>query len=120
MTLDDHMWPIIERRWAARIVTWSDGSQTLSDLVFHREGRHVSDFRKAWRTACQAAGSPPDRHLYDFRRSGLRNMVRAGVDPAVAMMISGHRARATFDRYNIVSDDDIREAMAKTSAYLKQ
>jgi integrase len=118
MTLEGELWAIIQRRWAARVITGENGSQTLSDLVFHRGGRAVGDFRKAWRTARTAAGAP-ERHFYDFRRSGLRNMVRAGVDPAVAMKISGHRTRSTFDRYNIVSDDDIREAMAKTSAYLK-
>jgi integrase len=97
----------------------ADGSQAISPLVFHRDGRQVGNFSKAWKTACGAAGAP-QRHLYDFRRSGLRNMVRAGVDPAIAMKVSGHRTRATFDRYNIVSDDDIRDAMAKTSAYLRQ
>jgi hypothetical protein len=45
-------------------------------------------------------------------------MVRAGVSETVAMKISGHRSRKVFDRYNITSTDDLREAAARTQRYL--
>ena len=86
------------------------------DFVFTRaDGKPILDFRERWATLTAAAGC---RGLlfHDLRRSGVRNMVRRGIPEVVAMRISGHKTRAVFDRYNIVSEADLDDAARKIEA----
>jgi integrase len=113
LPLSDELLAIVQHRWTLRRLD--------CPYIFHRSGRPIRDFRTSWRKACKAAGVTAGRAglvFHDLRRSGVRNMRRAGVPEGVAMKISGHRTRAVFDRYNIVSEDDIAEAVERVSAHV--
>jgi integrase len=130
---------IIARRRRDREYKTLTGETALSRHVFHRTGAPVRDFRHAWAAACVAGGfarpkldatgrpvndrkgrpvMEPTLIFHDLRRSAVRNLVAAGVDQALAMRVTGHQTISVFQRYRIVSDDDVRTALERTQAAL--
>jgi 3-hydroxyacyl-CoA dehydrogenase len=47
-------------------------------------------------------------------------VVRAGVPTDVARSISGHKTASIFSRYNIVAEDQKRDALERTQGYLRE
>jgi len=94
---------VIERRIKARRLD--------SPLIFHRDGQPIREFCKAWASACKAAGLT-GKLFHDLRRTGVRNLVRAGVPQSVAMA-------SVFRSYDITSEQDLRDAVQKVTAYVE-
>jgi len=55
----------------------------------------------------------PGLLFHDLRRTAARNLRRAGIAEGVIMKIGGWRTRSVFERYAIVSQTDIAEALQK-------
>ena len=49
-----------------------------------------------------------------------RNLIRANVPERVAMLLTGHKSRAIFDRYNIIHEQELLDAGDQLVAYLAQ
>jgi integrase len=96
---------IIDQQWRDHLA-----NAPTCQWVFHKGGEKIGSFRKSWDRACKEANLSDRRIPHDFRRTAVRNLVRAGVPERVAMMITGHKTRDVFDRYNIVSAGDLAEA----------
>jgi integrase len=106
---------LIERRKPTRAVKLKNETR-ISELIFHRKGEPILEFRKTWTKATSAA-KVPGKLFHDLRRSAVRDMIDAGVPQVDAMAISGHKTDSMFRRYKITSDTNKIAALERTSLY---
>jgi len=107
------------RRQRQFVSEWEQGGARLCTAVFPWRGRPMQKLRRSWKTACRAAGMP-DRLVQDFRRTAVRNLIRAGVQQAIAMKITGHKTGSIFRRYLIVDEELLAQATGAVAEYLER
>jgi integrase len=100
--LAEEITQLLEERWGLR-----DGL-----FVFHRGGKRIKTFRRAWTRACRKAGLE-GRLVHDLRRTAARDFRKQGVSEGEIMKLCGWKTRAMFDRYNIIDEADLAQAVAK-------
>jgi len=116
IALEGELWDLIQRRYSARLLPTKLDRIKMATLVFHHNGgKQVIRMDIAWKAACRAAGCSA---ISTTSAARLRNMIRAGVPQAVAMAISGHKTSSMFQRYNITSEDDLRQAAQRVQLYV--
>jgi integrase len=93
---------MLEERWTER-----NGL-----FVFHRGGQRINSFRCVWKRACKKAGLE-GRLVHDLRRTAAIDFRRHGVSEGEIMKLCGWKTRSMFDRYNIINEADLAEAVAK-------
>jgi integrase len=81
-------------------------------LLTRDDGKRVRCLRQTWSNLTTAAGLHGTL-IHDLRRSGARQLRRAGVPESVVQKIGGWKTAAMFKRYAIVSDGDIRSAISR-------
>ncbi len=81
-------------------------------FVFQRHGQRIGSFRRTWLRACKKAGLE-GRLVHDLRRTAARDFRRHGVSEGEIMKLCGWKTRAMFDRYNIIDEADLAQAVAK-------
>jgi integrase len=132
--LDDELQDVFRQQWELRKM-----NKVLIPFVFPNRDNDdkIKSFRKTWNKACRKTGlgygyKTTNKYVekwedklstgptvHDFRRSACRNMIRSGVPQQVAKMVSGHKTDSVFNRYNIVSEEDLKLAAQKQESYLQ-
>ncbi|MDP3092198.1 MAG: tyrosine-type recombinase/integrase [Nitrospira sp.] len=119
------------------MASWDTKTSVLyPDCLYfcHKNGGRIKDIRSPWDRTCVAAGlgkwkNPKAKTqslkgyegltFHDLRRTGVRNLRRAGVDPKTIMLIIGHKTTSMFDRYNIIDEEDMRDASKKLCGFIR-
>jgi integrase len=94
-------------------------------FVFLFNGKPIGDnIRKSLVTACRKIGIDYGQHIqggfrfHDIRTSVKTNMLRAGVDPAMRNILSGHAVQGMAKYYLMPSEGDLHRAMNQYTEWL--
>jgi integrase len=71
--------------------------------------------RKCWKHACEKAGLV-GRIPHDFRRVAVTRFEYLGISRKVAMQLVGHETESIYNRYTIVRQRDLEEAVSKLNS----
>jgi predicted subunit of tRNA(5-methylaminomethyl-2-thiouridylate) methyltransferase len=88
-------------------------------FIISWRGKRVGDLETAWTRARERAGLSWVL-VHDLRRTAVRNMIRAGIPEKRAMLISGHKTRSVFDRYDITDERDLQGDGERLARYLEE
>ena len=111
---------VLEEQHARKLKVERSTGRIVDALFFRFDtGEPIGSFRKSWKSACTRAGVP-DLLFHDFRRSAVRNLIRAGIPETIAMRFTGHITRSVFDRYAIVDEKMLQEQSEKLTEHYKK
>ena len=93
-----------------------------------KDGEKIERFDALWNNAVAALGAkmkadnlePIHLHVHDLRRSAHYQMRKAGIDSKTRRAIMGHKTGAMDDRYTIIDDEALDDAVAKMNDYQKR
>jgi integrase len=102
---------------------WFEMALEARDLdcpfIISWKGRGIKEVKTAWNKARKRAGLP-EVLIHDLRRTAVRNMIRAGISEKTARLISGHKSRSIFERYDITDERDVQAAGQRLAIYLEE
>jgi integrase len=95
------------------------------ELRSDKNGRKIERFDHLWNDAVRALCDelkrqglePIDLHVHDLRRSAHYQMRKASVDAKTRRAIIGHKTGSMDDRYTIIDDEALADAVAKMNHY---
>ena len=105
--------------WCPTPLSIREKHKTLTLLAILNVHLQIVIVRLCLRAALTEEAKLPGLLLHDFRRSAVRNMIPRGVPQKIAREISGHKTDSVFNRYNIVSEADLRDAARRIEAGAK-
>ena len=88
-------------------------------FVFHRNGKPIKSFRRAFKAACK--GRRPRRTAAARHAAvGGQELPQGWAIEHERMKLSGHQTDSVYRRHDIISDDDLTAAMEKVREHLRK